>query len=36
MPGSPSASWHVYKSRIKSAFDGVDFRVLVAFWLFGK
>jgi battenin len=35
MPGSPSASWGLYRARIKAAFDGADPRVCAAFWLFG-
>lgn len=35
MPGSPGASWEVYRARFKAIFDGVDPSMLVAFWLFG-
>ncbi|KAF2116570.1 batten's disease protein Cln3 [Lophiotrema nucula] len=35
MPGSPSASWALYKARLKSVFEGADPRVCAAFWLFG-
>ncbi|KAE9990502.1 hypothetical protein EG327_001350 [Venturia inaequalis] len=35
MPGSPSASWPLYKARLKAVFDGADPRVCAAFWLFG-
>uniref|UniRef100_L7JJZ4 Protein BTN n=1 Tax=Pyricularia oryzae (strain P131) TaxID=1143193 RepID=L7JJZ4_PYRO1 len=35
MPGSTSASWAVYRSRLVSVFRGVDSSVLIAFWLFG-
>lgn len=36
MPGSPGASWAVYRARLKAVFDGADPRVCAAFWLFGK
>ena len=36
MPGSPAASWAVYRARLKAVFDGADPRVCAAFWLFGK
>ncbi|TLD36501.1 Ribosome-interacting GTPase 1 [Venturia nashicola] len=35
MPGSPSASWPLYKARMKVVFQGADPRVCAAFWLFG-
>ncbi|KAJ4410472.1 battenin CLN3 protein [Didymella pomorum] len=35
MPGSPAASWAVYRARLKAVFDGADPRVCAAFWLFG-
>ncbi|KAI0424587.1 Batten's disease protein Cln3 [Xylaria sp. FL1042] len=35
MPGSPSASWALYKARLASVFQHPDVAVLVAFWLFG-
>ncbi|KAF2277680.1 batten's disease protein Cln3 [Westerdykella ornata] len=35
MPGSPAASWAVYRARLKAAFAGADHRVYIAFWLFG-
>lgn len=35
MPGSPAASWALYRSRLKAAFAGADYRVYAAFWLFG-
>ncbi|KAF2017151.1 golgi integral membrane protein [Aaosphaeria arxii CBS 175.79] len=35
MPGSPAASWAMYRARLKAVFDGADPRVLAAFWLFG-
>lgn len=35
LPGSPSSSWAMYKSRLKAALDGADPRVCTAFWLFG-
>jgi len=35
VPGSPAASWTVYKARLKAAFEGADRRVVAAFWLFG-
>ncbi|QDS74108.1 battenin CLN3 protein [Venturia effusa] len=35
MPGTPSASWPLYKARLKAVFDGADPRVCAAFWLFG-
>ncbi|KAE9969358.1 hypothetical protein BLS_005403 [Venturia inaequalis] len=35
MPGSPSASWPLYKARLKAVFHGADPRVCAAFWLFG-
>lgn len=36
MPGSTSASWPLYKARLKAVFDGADARVCAAFWLFGR
>lgn len=36
MPGSPAASWAVYRARVKAIFDGADPRVCAAFWLFGE
>ncbi|RDI82034.1 Ribosome-interacting GTPase 1 [Venturia inaequalis] len=35
MPGSPSATWPLYKARLKAVFHGADPRVCAAFWLFG-
>jgi battenin len=35
LPGSPSASWPTFISRIKQTFHGAEPRVLIAFWLFG-
>ncbi|KAI0966096.1 Batten's disease protein Cln3 [Xylaria arbuscula] len=35
MPGSPSASWAVYKARLASVWSHRDATILVAFWLFG-
>ncbi|KAI1420766.1 Batten's disease protein Cln3 [Xylaria sp. FL1777] len=35
MPGSPSASWALYKARLASVLRNPDASVLVAFWLFG-
>lgn len=35
MPGTPAASWAVYRARLKSVFAGADYRVYAAFWLFG-
>ncbi|KAI1359702.1 Batten's disease protein Cln3 [Xylaria arbuscula] len=35
MPGSPSASWALYKARLASVLHSSDVSVLVAFWLFG-
>ncbi|KAI0859939.1 Batten's disease protein Cln3 [Xylaria cubensis] len=35
MPGSPSASWALYRARLASVFQHSDVSVLVAFWLFG-
>ncbi|KAI0515144.1 Batten's disease protein Cln3 [Xylaria bambusicola] len=35
MPGSPSASWALYKARLASVLHSSDVLVLVAFWLFG-
>jgi battenin len=35
MPGSPSASWALYKARVASIFQSADASVLTAFWLFG-
>ncbi|KAI1823927.1 Batten's disease protein Cln3 [Xylaria intraflava] len=35
MPGSPSASWAIYKARLSSIFQNPDVSVLTAFWLFG-
>jgi battenin len=36
MPGSPSASWSLYKARLEAVVDEVDIPVCAAFWLFGK
>jgi hypothetical protein len=36
MPGSPAASWAVYRARLRAVFDGADPRVCAAFWLFGR
>ncbi|KAH7122309.1 batten's disease protein Cln3 [Dendryphion nanum] len=35
LPGSPAASWAMYKARLKAVFDGADPRVCAAFWIFG-
>ncbi|KAI1299904.1 Batten's disease protein Cln3 [Xylaria venustula] len=35
MPGSPSASWAVYKARLASVLNHRDVAILIAFWLFG-
>ncbi|KNG44995.1 protein btn1 [Stemphylium lycopersici] len=35
MPGSPAASWAVYRARLTAVFHGADPRVCAAFWLFG-
>ncbi|KAI0876141.1 Batten's disease protein Cln3 [Hypoxylon argillaceum] len=35
MPGSPSASWALYRARIASVFQNAEASVFVAFWLFG-
>ncbi|KAK4693699.1 battenin, partial [Lecanoromycetidae sp. Uapishka_2] len=35
LPGSPAASWAMYRSRLAALFEGADPRVCVAFWLFG-
>ncbi|KAL8946305.1 MAG: hypothetical protein Q9222_007277 [Ikaeria aurantiellina] len=35
MPGSPSSTWAMFLSRLKTSFSGADFRVCTAFWLFG-
>ncbi|KAF2873090.1 batten's disease protein Cln3 [Massariosphaeria phaeospora] len=35
MPGSPAASWGLYRARLKALFHGADPRVCAAFWLFG-
>ncbi|KZF19888.1 batten's disease protein Cln3 [Xylona heveae TC161] len=35
VPGSPAASWPVYKERLRRLFEGADKRVCIAFWLFG-
>ncbi|KAI0397201.1 Batten's disease protein Cln3 [Xylariaceae sp. FL0594] len=35
MPGSPSASWSVYKARLTTVWRNWDMSVLAAFWLFG-
>ncbi|KAF2190643.1 batten's disease protein Cln3 [Zopfia rhizophila CBS 207.26] len=35
MPGSPAASWAMYRARLGAIFDGADPRVCAAFWLFG-
>jgi battenin len=36
MPGSPGASWALYRARLHAVFDGADPRVCAAFWLFGQ
>lgn len=35
MPGSPAASWALYRARIKAAFEGADLRTCLSFFLFG-
>ena len=35
LPGSPAASWGMYRARFAAVFKGADPRVCVAFWLFG-
>ncbi|KAI0910928.1 Batten's disease protein Cln3 [Ustulina deusta] len=35
MPGSPSASWALYKARLASVVQNSEVSVLAAFWLFG-
>ena len=35
LPGAPGSSWALYRSRLKTAFEGVEPRVCVAFWFFG-
>ncbi|KAK2074178.1 hypothetical protein P8C59_008403 [Phyllachora maydis] len=35
LPGSPSASWALYRAKLAGAFGHADSAVLVAFWLFG-
>ncbi|RYC53840.1 hypothetical protein CHU98_g12369 [Xylaria longipes] len=35
MPGSPSASWALYKARLASVLQHSGASVLIAFWLFG-
>ncbi|KAL0934541.1 Protein BTN1-like protein 2 [Colletotrichum truncatum] len=35
MPGSPSSSWALYRSRLSSLFRHADTQVIVAFWLLG-
>ncbi|MCJ1294830.1 G1/S-specific cyclin cln3 [Xylographa carneopallida] len=35
LPGAPSTSWAMYRSRLRAAFAGADPRVCLAFWLFG-
>lgn len=34
-PGSPGASWAIYRARFRALFEGADVRVCIAFWLFG-
>lgn len=36
MPGSPSFSWPMFRQRMQVYFDGVDWNVAIAFWLFGN
>lgn len=36
MPGSPSFSWPMFRQRMGTYVDGVDWNVVIAFWLFGK
>jgi battenin len=36
MPGSPSFSWPMFRQRMQAYFDGVDWNVAIAFWLFGN
>ncbi|KAF2479275.1 protein btn1 [Neohortaea acidophila] len=35
LPGSPAWSWSRFQARIAARFEGADWRVCVAFWLFG-
>ncbi|KAF2460520.1 CLN3 protein-domain-containing protein [Lineolata rhizophorae] len=35
MPGSPGATWALYRARLKAVFEGADPRVCAAFWFFG-
>ncbi|OMP85444.1 Protein btn1 [Diplodia seriata] len=35
MPGTPAASWAVYRAKLRAVFEGADPRVCAAFWLFG-
>ena len=35
LPGSPSASWAIYRDRLMALSSGADVKVFVAFWLFG-
>ncbi|KAF1809201.1 protein btn-1 [Eremomyces bilateralis CBS 781.70] len=35
VPGSPAASWAVYRQKLITALEGQNPRVLIAFWLFG-
>ncbi|KAK4155278.1 batten's disease protein Cln3 [Chaetomidium leptoderma] len=35
LPGTPSSSWALYRTRLSSLFRGADISVIVAFWLFG-
>ncbi|KAI1434018.1 Batten's disease protein Cln3 [Xylaria sp. CBS 124048] len=35
MPGSPSASWALYRARLVTVFQNSNVAVLIAFWLFG-
>ncbi|KAI4240722.1 MAG: hypothetical protein L6R40_004967 [Gallowayella cf. fulva] len=35
LPGSPSSSWPMFRSRLSATFAGADIRVCTAFWLFG-
>jgi battenin len=36
MPGTPAFSWRMLCARVQGKFEGADFKVCVAFWLFGK
>ena len=36
LPGSPSATWGMYRVRLAALFEGADPNVCIAFWLFGK